>query len=384
MSLESSVTELVEEASTLINVFKQRRNEIEQALQELSESAITPVTGTVNYSVGPTGDFATLNEAFEVISNTRSAILNGAVSRVIVTLQSGFVMQEQLLFQRNIDLSFSEIRSEDSEVPVDPTYLTASFYGGYPVFGGASYAKLPKIYVLFRMLATGRNNTHYGASLNSGSQLFFGPGCGVADCGGHGAYVAGQSIFSASSSDFSGAGLTGIFITSNSFGYVAAANVSGAGESGLHCREVSIAHAPSLEATNVFGVGISLAHNSLVHAYGANVESLNNNGVYSAGSKVTVSNGNIVSGGGYALYSLEGGNISGTGVTCRGGATACVYAARGSIIDVTDGDILQGTEPGSSDITVSHGGTIITNKSTVGGTNIALNTLTANGVIYQQ
>lgn len=79
-----------------------------------------------SFTVGATGDFATINEALEVLGRQLVAYKKGGVSATL-TIQSGTVLNEALDLQ-NIDLSWVAIESVDPVVDLNPDGTGASAF----------------------------------------------------------------------------------------------------------------------------------------------------------------------------------------------------------------------------------------------------------------
>lgn len=175
MSLESSVTELVEEASALIQTFNNKKSEIEQAVNDALADSVKPLENITTWTIGPGGQYETINEALVEAANFSARKRNaGSTNFLNLRLLSGFVMQEQIYISNGLDLSYVSIYSDDDVVPIDCSYLTNNFWNYKSAFTASGRAHLPTLSVLFEMLPDGRTTEHCGVELNYTSSVQFG------------------------------------------------------------------------------------------------------------------------------------------------------------------------------------------------------------------
>lgn len=241
MSLESSVTELVEEASDLIQTFNSKKSEIEQAVDAAMASSIKPLQGTATYTVGPGGNFETINEALTFVRNYAPNNRNGGSAYIILTLLSGFVVQEQISLNYGTDLSYVVINAEDDVVYVDCAYLNTVYWSRKGLFTASNQARLPAIACLFEMMPEGRDTLHDGIVLNFGAWAQIQTGCGIRNAGGRGIYIASCSFAAGYAVVFSGAGVDGIAMYDTSMARFDAGDFSGAGQNGAYVSGSTLA-----------------------------------------------------------------------------------------------------------------------------------------------
>lgn len=110
-----------------------------------------PVAGA-EVTVGATGDFATLSEAIQSVSETYTPAANSG--QMSIRILTGTVLAEQVEFYNGSDLSWIRIISDDAIVPVNFASLTKAhpntFFGTfYPLIGVASGSKSPNFKVMF-------------------------------------------------------------------------------------------------------------------------------------------------------------------------------------------------------------------------------------------
>lgn len=219
MSLESSVTQLVEEASALIDTFKGKKSEIDAAINQALTGAIKKLPYSQTKTVGANGDFETINEAIDYFQNYQTKfVANSDSTRFGIRLLSGFIVREQIIANWGLDLSSISIESEDEEVLIDCNYLTKEYAGSKSFLTALRNSALPVINTLFVMGESGKTTEHHGCSIRIGSQVVFQPGAGIKNAGGDGLSVLTQSKAYAYAAIFSGAARDGI--SANQGGYI--------------------------------------------------------------------------------------------------------------------------------------------------------------------
>lgn len=182
----------------------------------IEKTAELIITEDALYTVGPSGDFTSINEALEYLSKIYPAYKKDGV-KVELRLASGFVMSEQV-FVYGIDLGWITITSEDSVVEIDHREINKVAVGslGYsPVFytdGGV----LPTIGVLFEMTGTATDQKKPGVMVNNRGGVTVLPACGVSKAYGYGLYVVNSSIAHARLSVFSDAAYCAFYASRSS------------------------------------------------------------------------------------------------------------------------------------------------------------------------
>lgn len=132
------------------------------------------------YTVGPTGDYPTINEALTAVSEIFGPVyrLGGVI--IELKLQAGFVMREQVLLGGGIDLGWVRITATDPSVTIDPAYITQALSeadDSYPAFGALDNSTLPVIGCLFSY--ADNTSSRDGVAVMRGSMVGFLPGAGV-------------------------------------------------------------------------------------------------------------------------------------------------------------------------------------------------------------
>lgn len=139
---------------------------------------------------------------------------------VTIELQSGYVMDEQLLVQ-GVSLGWLAITSIDPIVTIKRSALINSISGRYPAFGARLMGELPVIAALFEMDSSG-DGSEFPDGIPDGktyeqinivrdgvftttSNSFIAVNCGVRNAAGRGYHAANGGIAQAGAADFSGA-----------------------------------------------------------------------------------------------------------------------------------------------------------------------------------
>ena len=166
-------------------------------------------------TVGPGGQYATINAALAALSDRRpSYVPGGFVAEV--RLLAGFIMAEQVLVN-GINLGWITITSEAAEVQIDRSVLINEMADGhYPVFGGRNAGALPTIGVLFAMTETGVAAGRHGISLQAGASGRVLAGAGVRNAGDCGAVVYKAASLDAAGAIFSQAKQVGVLVSNGS------------------------------------------------------------------------------------------------------------------------------------------------------------------------
>lgn len=283
-----------------------RTDTLKSRVDLLSRRTATEVT------VGPGGQWSTINEALAELSEQRVGYVSGGVLTRL-RLRPGFVMREQVLVV-GANLGWVEIVSTDAEVLIDRAYLTQMFRSSYPAFGAADGGVLPKISTLFSMMSTGVAEDRVGVAVVDGGSAIVSTGAGIKSAGSDGIRVENSGTISANFAIFSGAGRDGAYVAGAVGASLHGAVLSGAVRNGLFCIHGARVNAVLSNCSGAGANGIFCSRGALVNAYGA---------------------------------------------SCRIGGTDA-----------------------AGDISVNQGGQIAAHTA-IGGTSIAINTVTASGIIFK-
>ena len=208
----------------------------------------------VSISVGATGDFATLNAALAYLSTLKPQY-NSSNIIATITMQAGFVMQEQVLV-RGVDLSWVTITGIDAETLVALTSLTTAFgvaYGitSYPAFGAIYGGKLPVLNQIFNMGTSGTKNYRDGVMVaGAGSCAQIVATGGIREAASRaihaefgGLVVAGPGVALTDAVD------VGVVASNGAKVVVPDAYITGAGFFGVYAKLFGTIHAANADAT---------------------------------------------------------------------------------------------------------------------------------------
>jgi hypothetical protein len=205
--------------------------------QKAEENATSSlITSSVVYTVGSGGDFANLTSAIVEISKKRPIYAYPNMS-ILLRILSGTTISESLFF-KDVDLSFLQIDSVDSVVPV------SSLVAG--TFISLVNSRCPKINTIFDLALAGTNKT--GLSASSSSVIVSG-NKGIKNSSGSNFAMASNSALIGNNLIASGAGGRGISASTCSSVSVHNANVTGSGLYGITSESGSIVSALGVNAS---------------------------------------------------------------------------------------------------------------------------------------
>ncbi len=225
-------------------------------------------------TVGPTGDYRTINAALEALSVLRSVYVPGGFTSTIL-LQSGFVMAEQVLVS-GIDLSWITIDGVDAETLIDRSALYSVLDGSaglIPAFGATYGGSIPRIGQLFSMTSTGPSVNRCGIVLSRGGRGTVAAGCGVKSASHRNVSLSEASQMSAQAGIFSGSGATGVSISGGSTINLVSATISGCAGIGIEASNGAIVAAVSANLSGCAGGGARATHGAMIAMPGANARS---------------------------------------------------------------------------------------------------------------
>jgi hypothetical protein len=382
---------------------------IQDAIDVIVGSSATMFDTALSVTVGSGGDYATINAAIGALSRKRAAYKKGGVAATI-TLKSGFVMAEQVLVV-GIDLSWIRIVAEASEVSIIRSALTQTIdsQSRYPAFGVTNGGHLPIIAALFNMDTSGTAAGRDGVYASVGSRAIIeehttAPN-GVKNAGGDGVSAQRNSHIVAHVTNFSGAGENGCHASRTSSIDASQSDFSNAGINGVYCWRNSDVNCYSqtdcsgatqdgvragwggrvegqFDCTNAGEHGIYALNGSTVTATGSDCSNAGTDGVRAQSASIVSAPSLTATGCGNAgIYALYGSVVSAQSATLTGNITYGVRALAATI-DIVGANAKKGSSTSTSDIAVAQGG-IIRAATATGGVNATVNTLSANGVIFQ-
>jgi hypothetical protein len=302
---------------------------------EIDITKLKALDNSITVTVGTGGNFSTITQAINYLMEYRPTKVG---VKVTIQLMAGFVMKEQVLL-RNGDYSWIQIDSVDTEVVIDRTYIQTAMASDVTSSISAFYfidrCIAPRINVLFSMNTLGASAGQGGCLLMQNSNGIILPNKGFKDCPGTNAAVIVNSTLLARNcvfTSFVSPSGSGVSISASSSADVSGSNMSH-NSVGLDVQTGSSANAENITSSGNTNYGILAASNSTVNAPNA---SLLYNGAYGI----------------IANYASR--------VNAHGSTTA---------------------NSGTFGFIVTTGATINASSST-GTKNIAVNTVTANGIIF--
>ena len=187
------------------------------------------ISADITTTVGPGGQFSTINAAMKYLSGIRVA--HG--KKAVIHLNAGFVMAEQVLVS-GTDWGWVTIQGEDVQTTISRQALTTSFRGQNPAFGVDDGGALPVINHLFEMNSTGTaTNRHGFFAYGAGSRIQILPGAGCEQAASRALYARNAAMVDAQHAILTGAGVIGVQSMQGAQVDIKDANVSGAGIYGI-------------------------------------------------------------------------------------------------------------------------------------------------------
>lgn len=259
-------------------------------------------------TVGPGGEYSTINAALAELSDQRLAYVPGGVMTRL-RLRPGFVMREQVLVD-GVNLGWIEIVADDAEVLIDRAYLTTFFGTCYPVFGATAGGVTPRISTLFTMMATGSAADRVGVAIYAGGGASVSSGAGVKSAGSQGIRVEHSGEIAANGAIFSSAGGHGAYLAGGVSGSLHGAVLTAAGDRGIFATHGARVNAVQADCTGGLNGGIQATRGATISATGA----LCRIGASDASSDIAVGQGGIIA----ASSAIGGTSITPNTITAAG------------------------------------------------------------------
>lgn len=276
-------------------------------------------------------------------------------------------------------------------------------------FDGDSVLPLPAVYVsrssLCNIIGADISGSH-GHGIEVRRSVVSADSADFSGAAHNGALVSYGAQFNAPEANFSGAGGNGVLVERSGKANLRLANMSGAGIACLWATDSSQVHAESSDCSNSLGVGVRASRGSVINAHNVDASGASSHGFFAEdGATIHVggSSASAASCGGNGVYALSGSTINCPGINASGAGNIGILAERGSIINADGADATNATDRGivavrgstinahASDTTGFGGstgyrilnGSFINATDGTGSTSETVNTLTANGVIFQ-
>lgn len=341
--------------------------------------------GILIITMGPTGDFTSLNAAIAFASLFKPKYVNspGYIhNRIEIEIQSGVIITEQVV-ARQIDLSHITLTSVDPIVKVNVPTTLWWMYGEFA-------AHLPIIGTIFDLQRIGFD----GLSLKMGSQAIIEYGhsrngkpstkyAGIINAARHNIFINTECRFVGRECIFTGAAEAGVHFEKHCTGCVRDADISGNTLFGIRLINGSTIDCYGVDVSNTSsGPGIQAEVGSSASGFGI-VASNSKQGLRaSLGSRITATGStfNTMAASDAWAYASDGSDIVMTTATGSGGAAACL-ATGGARIDIAGVDVSAAGSASSQIRCLS--GSIICATGSTGTLNKTANTIDANGIIFK-
>lgn len=362
----------------------EHRRQLANVVNLLNQTTPFDLTESVQFFVGASGDFTSINNALKALSARRPRYApNGAA--VTLVLGSGFEMAEQVLAY-GIDLSWITITSEDAEVMAArdamTTQLQGTSEGRWPLFGAVA-AKLPIIDVLFNMDDSGTGTEREAFRGHDCSQIIIRPGKGCKNASARGLYLTDGSKAIARQAIFDNAGDRGVWARFDSSVVFIGGSATNCGWTAFQMHS-SYGDCENATLTGAGHYGLRARRGGYINAEGANFSNANELGVNcNEGSTINLRNATGTDCGEHGIQVTEGSRVEARAVNVSGSGWAGVLATSGSVVDFRQGDASNSGGNGFSPIHVQRGSIINAHEAT-GTLSQTANTLTAAGIIFQQ
>lgn len=263
-------------------------------------------------TVGPGGQYATLNLALAALSEKRPVYKQGGISTE-VRLLSGYVMAEQVLLV-GVNLGWIAITAVEAEVMIDRAALIRNFGGTYPAFGVGSGGTLPLIRTLFTMNGTGDGTNRGGLHAASTGSAALGAGAGFKNCGGDAIRAETSGQVSANETILTGAGACGVSAAGGTRVAVQGANLSNAGDTAIYATHGAVVHAALAICTGANQRGIRATRAATINAVLADARRNGPSGADTNTDFVVGEGGTIVANGATGGTNVATNTVAATGI----------------------------------------------------------------------
>ena len=266
-------------------------------------------------TVGPGGDYPTLNAALAVLSERRPAYSPGGYLSEI-RLLNGYQMAEQVLV-RGANLGWLTITSEATEVVIVRGALATLFGSSYPAFGASDGGVMPRIAALFTMDGTGTAADRVGVYVFNNGAGSIDAGAGIKSSGAHGIRAETGGQVSANAAIFSDSTENNVYAAGGTRIAVSGADLRGAGNAGILATNGAIVHADQAVATGCDVYGIRSVRGATVNAYLVNARRAGPGGADSVTDFSVADGGTIVATSGIGGANTPVNTVSVSGIIYR-------------------------------------------------------------------
>lgn len=223
---------------------------------------------SIELTVGPGGQHATLGAALEVLSLMQPRLRAQSVIGT-VRLLAGFDLAEQVIV-RGLNLGWVRIIADQPTVIIRRGALTIAIDGSYPAFAAIHGGVLPQIAALFVMSTEGTATGRCGLLAYMGGNAQVTPGAGIQNAGGYGLIASQGGVVIALGADFRNAGSDAVRATASGSASVISAILTGAGGAGVFCHKGATVDCQDAILSGAASNGIYCALAGRVNAHNAN------------------------------------------------------------------------------------------------------------------
>lgn len=281
-----------------------------EIIDPASAVQVSQITADETITVGPGGDFTTINAALAALSVKAPTYV--ALGRSVqVALLSGFVAAEQVAISR-MDLSFITLVAEDPTVIIDRTAL-ASKVDRWRSFWRVSEAKSPHIAVLFDMDTSGDATDRVGFYVRNNSDIVYGPGAGCVNAAIRGIDAPGNSRVYGPWSVWSGAGEIGARISNSTSAMLEDMVSTGCGVANVACGGTTSVKLARSNLSGSLGKGLLATSGASVNCTDADVSDAASIAIDSQAANIDAGGSDTSGAGTFGFSVLNGGFINKTG-----------------------------------------------------------------------
>lgn len=123
-SLLENISNIDNNIGTLSNLTTTNKSNIVSAINEVNTTTPKLLTSNLEWTVGTSGDYTTLQDALEEASRLSPIFINNGI-KLVLKLKTGFNWNFKLII-KNVNLNFVELQSEDSLINI----ASSVFNGG--------------------------------------------------------------------------------------------------------------------------------------------------------------------------------------------------------------------------------------------------------------
>ncbi len=337
---------------------------VQDELTKLPLTYIAQQKSPITITVGPSGDFSTINDAITSVAKYQYVLASGNTG-IRITLLSGFLMEEQVIVDF-LNLSFIEIYST-SVVHISRAALTTAVEGYYPAFCAKNSAVLPKINASFDMGWTS------GAQDQSVAFLAYGAGSAISIASGKGCIRSyGFGILASNGAMFSADGTVWDDCAGDGVSVYAGGSGSAKNATANRCYNGFVANGGVLDATSSVAkgtrsAGFAARKSGVLNAEFADAQNGVTYGFYSAVSSMLNATRGNCSGCRFGISAQRSSKVAAEEVTADNCLETNISARRYSEIEAQSCHAVNTTTTPLYCIRANYSGSVVVESGTIGG-----------------